>query len=160
MSLLIYSPMDDLLNSLHEVNRVSRVLKGDTVIAVAERQEKILVPLLKRLQEDAVQRYRLKVQEIKKARAEAQLKRVLKYHSYMLVPDEDGNAMAVPADNTITAMLNAGALLSACCSAHVYTAGDSINGPDSILFKCAFCGNWCETKEAPASAPWNRYDAK
>lgn len=62
MSILMpYSPLDALVDVLPEVRKASRVKKGDTGLDVDKRIADVFLPIVKRIQEEAVKNYKLQV---------------------------------------------------------------------------------------------------
>ncbi len=58
MSILMpYSPLDAILDALPELRRAGKVRKGDNVHTVSSRMADVLRPIVKRIEDNAIQRY-------------------------------------------------------------------------------------------------------
>lgn len=55
--LMPFSPLDAILNVLPALRKAGKVRKGDTVLTVQQRMAEVLVPVVKKIQEQAVQNY-------------------------------------------------------------------------------------------------------
>lgn len=59
MSILMpYSPLDALINILPVVRKAGRVKKDDTVLTVHQRIADVYRPIVKRIQDEAIARYK------------------------------------------------------------------------------------------------------
>lgn len=61
MSVLMpFSPLDELLDALPALRKAGRVRVGDTVLSVQQRMADVLRPIVKKIEENAVQKYQEK----------------------------------------------------------------------------------------------------